>query len=566
MSRKRGPTTQQLKVDFRNYLWYIWRFLGLPDPTPVQYDIAEYLQHGPDRCIIWGYRGVGKSWITSAFVTWLLWRDPQEKILVVSASKDRSDAFSTFTKRLIYEVPLLQHLKPRPDQRTSNVAFDVGPATPDHSPSVKSVGIFGQLTGSRANYIIPDDVEVANNSLTQTMRDRLQEAVKEFEAILKPGGRICYLGTPQTEMSVYLALAERGYEVRIWPARYPKPKLLEAYQGRLAPKLVQDLKQNPSLAQSPHSDRYGQPTDPKRFDELELKTREAVYGRSGFALQFMLDPSVSDADRYPLKLRDLMVFGTSPDMSPVKFAWGSGPDQELGLQAIGLAGDRLYRPAFVSEHWDEYQGATMHIDPSGRGKDETAYVVLKYINGFLVVRRLGGFLGGYEDDVLKQLANIAKAEKVTDVYVEDNFGGGMFAKLLEPVLIQVGHPATVHSERAPSKQKELRIIDTLEPVMTQHRLVVDEGILQDDLRHLDDPKYTFSYQLTRLTRDRGALPQDDRVDVLAAGVAHWTEQMNRDVYGAEEQHLERLREQELRKFMESVLGRPPATPNWTDVL
>jgi len=197
-------------ADFRNFLFLVWKHLNLPVPTEVQYDIAHYLQYGPKRCIIEAFRGVGKSWVTSAFVCWLLYRNPQLNIMVVSASKDRASAFSTFTKRLIHEMPILQHLIPDRNKgcRDSNEAFDVAPAGASHSPSVKSVGITGQLTGSRADIIIADDIEVPKNAETQTMRDKLAEAVKEFDAVLKPHdkARIIYLGTPQTEQSLYLSL------------------------------------------------------------------------------------------------------------------------------------------------------------------------------------------------------------------------------------------------------------------------------------------------------------------------------------------------------------------------
>ena len=162
-----------IKDDFRNFLYLAWKHLALPDPTPIQYDIAEYLQSGPKRLIIQAFRGVGKSWITSAFVVWKLLCDPQLKFLVVSASKQRSDDFSTFTKRIIHEMPILQHLRAREDQRSSNVAFDVAPSRASHAPSVKSVGITGQIVGSRAHIIVADDVEVLSNALTQVMRDKL---------------------------------------------------------------------------------------------------------------------------------------------------------------------------------------------------------------------------------------------------------------------------------------------------------------------------------------------------------------------------------------------------------
>ena len=222
-------------ADFRNFLWICWKHLNLPSPTPVQYDIANFVDSDIRRLCVQAFRGVGKSWITSAYVCHQLMLNPDKNILVVSASKTRADDFSTFTLRLIHEVPILQHLRPREGQRQSKISFDVGPAKASHAPSVKSLGITGQLTGSRADLVVADDVESANNSQTQLMRDKLSETIKEFDAIIKPGGRILFLGTPQTEMSIYSALESRGYITRIWPARYPSGRLLEAYGARLAP-------------------------------------------------------------------------------------------------------------------------------------------------------------------------------------------------------------------------------------------------------------------------------------------------------------------------------------------
>ena len=100
------PLPEKLQ-DFRYFLIVTWRHLNLPDPTPVQLDIAEYLQYGARRKIIQGFRGVGKSWITSTYVVWRLRMNPQLKFLVVSASKDRADNFTTFTMRLINELSLI---------------------------------------------------------------------------------------------------------------------------------------------------------------------------------------------------------------------------------------------------------------------------------------------------------------------------------------------------------------------------------------------------------------------------------------------------------------------------
>lgn len=528
--------------DFRNFLYLVWQHLCLPAPTALQYDIAKYLQHGPRRCMIEAFRGVGKSWVTAAFVCWLLLRDPQFNILVVSASKDRADQFSTFTKRLIGEMEILAHLRANSGQRDSNIAFDVGPARASHSPSVKSVGITGQLTGSRADVIIADDVETPNNAITQTLRDQLAERVKEFDAVLKPGGRIIYLGTPQTEMSLYNRLPERGYELRVWPARIPaKP---DHYLGRLAPFIYAMIERGAT---------EGTPTDPVRFNALDLQEREASYGRSGFALQFMLDTTLSDAGRYPLKLSDLIVMALDPRTAPAKLTWCNDPERVIeDLPNVGLTGDRLYRPMWVANEMADYTGCVMAVDPSGRGKDETAYAIVKILHGNLYLVAAGGFTDGYGEATLRALAVLAKTHAVNHVVVEPNFGDGMFCQLLKPVMAKY-HLCAVEEGPRHSEQKERRIADTLEPLMNSHRLIVDAKLLKSDSESGEAKRQLF-YQLTRLTRDRGALGCDDRLDALAIACAYWVDQMSRDTDQALADHREALLDDALVKFMNNVVG------------
>lgn len=540
---------ERLRGDFKNFLYVVWKRLGLPSPTKVQYEIADWLQHGPRRKIVEAFRGVGKSWTTSAYVLWRLDRDPDEKFLVVSASKARSDDFTTFTKRLINEIDFLNYLKAKEGQRDSMVAFDVGPAKPAHAPSVKSVGIFGQLTGSRATEVIADDVEVPNNSMTQDMRDKLLKTCLEFEAIIVPDiGRITYLGTPQTEESIYNKLRERGYVARIWPARYPSPEKIVVYGDSLAPSIVEAVEKNPSLA--------GKPTDPERFSEIDLIEREAAYGRSGFALQFMLDTSLSDADRYPLKLADLLIMHLDPEKAPVSLTWSSAPEFQIKeLPNVGFTGDRFYRPWRIDDQWAPYEGSVMAIDPSGRGADELAYAVVKQLHGYLFVTAVGGLKGGYEDHNLVKLAQIAREQKVNYVVYEANFGDGMFGKIFAPILARYW-PCTIEEVKH-SVQKEKRIIDTLEPVMNRHRLVIDYRCVEQDIKETkDDPNYSLFYQMTRITRERGALKHDDRLDALAIAVNYWVEAMARDEKIALQDYRDKLLEAELETFMAYVVGRP----------
>ena len=534
--------------DFRNFTYLVWQHLGLPEPTPVQYDIANYLQDSPKRCIIEAFRGVGKSYITAAYVVHQLLLDPQLKFMVVSASKARADDFSTFTQRIITELPICQHLVAREGQRWSKIAFDVAPAKASGSPSVKSVGVTGQLTGSRADIIIADDVEVPNNSMTHMMREKLGETVKEFDAVLKPDGKIIYLGTPQNEMSLYNVLLARGYEMRVWPARYPTLERSEkAYGGRLAPLLYDTLQKEGNAV-------YGLPTDAKRFDDEDLLERELSYGRSGFALQFMLDTSLSDANKYPLKLSDLLVMSCDKDTAPEKVVYGiMKPVSDV--PNVGLSGDKFYAPEDTIGRAN-YTGSVLAIDPSGRGSDETAYAVVKMLNGFLYVVDAGGVEGGYSDSTLQHLTDLAKIHSVNMVLIESNFGDGMFTELLKPYMTKT-YPCTMEEVRH-NTQKESRIIDTLEPVMNQHRLVVDPKVIQkdyDSVQHMPPDKgikYMLTYQMTRITKVRGALAHDDRLDVLAMAVQYWVDQMAADADSEIQVRKDELLDAELDKFMSNL--------------
>ena len=550
-------TQSQLRMfnSFPLFLFAIWRHLKLPKPTWVQLSIAAWLAHGPRRRICEAFRGVGKSWITAAYVLWLLYRDPNHRILVVSASQRRADAFSVFCKRLIIEVDFLKFLEPSGEGRASNIEFDVGPAEADQSPSVKSVGITGQLAGSRAMTIIADDVEVPKNSYTELGRERLSEAVKEFDAVLKPGGEVVYLGTPQTEQSLYNVLLERGYVARIWPSEFidgVDPETGEdIYRGMLAPDIRQTLEDNPELK--------GTTTEPERFSDIDLAERRLSYGPSGYELQFLLNTTLTDALRYPLKQSDFIVMDLDPQIAPVQVTWASGPEQRIeGYANVGLNGDRFHAPMYVSkDEWLKYEGKVLFIDPSGRGSDETAYAVTGSLNGFVYVLDWGGIEGGYEDPAMQAIVALAKKWKVDGVYLEDNFGDGMFTSLLRPHMQdkETGHPCHIEEYHS-TGQKELRIIDKLEPPLAQHRIVLNKAVIEKNTRFHEGTGAAKSglYQLTHLTKDRNSLKHDDRVEVLAEAVGHWTQSVVRDAQKAESIAREKAREQALKDFVAESKG------------
>jgi hypothetical protein len=498
------------------------------------------------RKIIEAFRGVGKSYIAYAFVCWKLWKDPDLKFLIVSASKNRADNFSVTCQQFIDIIPFLSHLKPNGrDVVWTKVKWTVGPAKPSGSPSVMSVGIDSNFTGSRADYIIADDVESDKNSWTVDQREKTIKQVAEFEAIKKGDegkgnqSQIIYLGTPQCEESLYNYLSEAGYVTRIWPGRYPKLDKVGDYKGRLCPILEDELNADESLEWLP--------TDPGRFTDADLDERELLYGKAGFFLQFMLDTELSDVERYPLRTADLIVYQPPATKAPCQMSHAKTKELQLrDLPRVGFSADRWYKPMFVDNEYLPFEGSILAVDPSGRGTDETGYVVIKSLMGYLYVTRAGGLEGGYDEDtVLKPLSMIAKEEKVQKVIIEANFGDGMFMHLWKPILNSI-YPCSMEEVRH-SIQKERRIIDTLEPIMARHRLVVTPEVIEHDYKtsfNAVDTKgkakspYSLFYQMTRLTNERGAIIHDDRLDALSIGVAYFTERLSRDA----DKEIKKLRE------------------------
>ena len=544
-----------LQQDFKLFLQALWAELGLPSPTRAQYAIADYLQNGPKRLQVQAFRGVGKSWITGAFVLWTLFNDPERKVMIISASKERADNMSIFLQKLIIDTPWLKHLQPKSDDsRWSRISFDVN-CSPHQAPSVKSVGITGQLTGSRADLMILDDIEVPGNSLTEFMREKLLQLCTEAESILTPksDSRIMYLGTPQTTFTIYRRLAERNYRPFVWPSRYPRPDKLSKYEGILAPEIQEDLDMGAE---------EWTPTD-DRFTDEDLIEREASMGRSNFMLQFQLDTTLSDAQKFPLKMADLIVTSVNPTTAPENIVWCSDPSKVIrDAPTVGLPGDYFYSPMQLVGEWSSYDETICSVDPSGRGTDETAAAFLSQRNGLIYLHEMSAYRDGYSDSTLLDILAKCRTYGVTSLVIETNFGDGIVGELFKKHLINTKQNIHIEEVRA-NVRKEDRIIDSLEPVLNQHRLIVDRGVIDwDYASNKDSPAeerllYMLFYQMSRMCRDKRAVKHDDRLDCLAQGVKYFT-----DALSISAQDQIRLRKnEEWNNMLEEFLDNPQASAN-----
>lgn len=534
--------------------------------TPVQAQIVEYLENPTGqhkkRRICAAFRGAGKSTLTAIQIIKWLDDNPDRKVLVLSASMGRAEDMTTWILKTITDLPWLSHLKPNfREGRYSKSSFDVGACQfIEQSPSVKARGITGQIAGSRADKIIADDVETPATVLTQVQRLKLRNILNELEAILKPGedSEIIYLGTLHSATdSIYWTLArEQSYQMRMFPARVPDD--VGPYGTCLAP-----------IIQKQVGMRTGKATD-TRFTDTELKEREASMSVLQWKLQYMLDATLSDIERYPLRCRDLIVMALS-NFVPEIVMYGRGNHLKImDLPCAGMAHDAyFYRPELTEGSKPSKNVPTvMAIDPSGGGKDEFAWAVVKAYNGNYFLTECDGRIGGVDETLWQRLAATAKLHGVNEIIVETNFGGSaankqdsIYAQLLKPFLVAANHPCVVTSIRH-NKQKELRIIDTLAPVLQTHRMVVDiEVIAKDNERSTQakdeqDISYSLIYQLTRITHERNSLLHDDKLDVLAMAVAYFVEQAAQDQVKMNERHQDEYMLAQFEDWKGQVLLTP----------
>lgn len=496
-------------LDFRNFLYVALKHLGLGEPTRLQYAMAYRLQYGPESFQLQAGRGAGKSVLTSIFATWLILRDPNTVVMVLSATGNKATEFISMTRNCMNVVPECAHLIPGPNTKDSAFGFNVEARTSiGQDMSVYARGISSQITGSHSDWVIMDDVEIEGNANTADAREKLLQKAWEIEQIRNVGGGIRILGTPQSAESIYKKMRE-AYVCHKFPAVMPDPDIPGQIQD--CDEFITELR-NEGLG-------IGRATQPERFDDELLASRLLKVGPTLFSLHYNLDTSLADKDKFPLRLADLIVIDLDKEIHPEKIVWSGKPSK--AYPSYGLQGDVITEPMFVSTDYKPYAQTIMTIDPAGRGKDETACIVASGGNGYIFIHEVIGFEGGYELPFLKKIAKIINEyPSLNMVRYEENFGDGMFGNLLRPVIgemciQQVGIEGyRVHG------MKEERIIKSLEPTMGAHRLVFSpRAIKQEETQR----------QITRLYHERGALAHDDRVDALAATVQYFEDSLGVDV-------------------------------------
>ena len=228
----------------------MWNRMQKQTTPRVHMKMAHWLQArwtaGDRRLLLMAFRSCGKSTVLGLFAAWLLWRHPALRILVLAADGALAAKMVRNTKRIIERHPLTADLRPAcADQWAAN-RFTINRSAELRDPSMIAFGIESNITGSRADVILCDDVEVPNTCDTAEKRENMRERLAELSFVLAPGGTQLYMGTPHTFDTIYATKKSKtqdisdpfleGYlELHIpivnrkgesaWPERFPPPQI-----------------------------------------------------------------------------------------------------------------------------------------------------------------------------------------------------------------------------------------------------------------------------------------------------------------------------------------------------
>jgi hypothetical protein len=169
---------------------------------------------------------------------------------------------------------------------------------------------------------------------------------------------------------------------------------------------------------------------------------------------------------------------------------------------------------------------------------------------------------GYSDSTLLDILKGCKKYNATTLLIETNFGDGMIGELFKKHIQQTKQSLHIEEVRA-NVRKEDRIIDSLEPVLNQHRLIVDRKVIEWDFKSNPDAApeerllYMLFYQMSRMCREKGAVRHDDRLDCLSQGVKYFTDALSISAY----EQMKLSKQDDWNDIMQAYLDDPQQATN-----
>jgi hypothetical protein len=425
------------QYDFALFL-SLWNTLQGHTTPRIHFMIANWLQgcwaRGEKRLLLLAFRASGKSTIIALFSAWLLCRDPDFRILVLSAEASLSSKMVRNIRKIIERHPLTCSLVPKnPDQWASS-QFTVNRNRISRDPSVMARGLTANVTGARADMIICDDVEVPNTCDTPDKREDLRERLAENDFILTPGGAILYIGTPHHWDSIYADEPRR---------EMGREEIFLKDYGRLI---------------VPFLNEEGQSAWPERYGPADVERLQRQAGPARFSAQMMLQPvNILEGRLNPALLRR---YEGEPVYSEAQ------KQIQLTLNGIRMTScSAWWDPAFGAGSGDSSVLAILY------GDEEGDY----YLHRIFYLRHDPAISDEEATSQCRQVARIAREFYVPSVTVETNGIGKFLPAILRREMAGEKVPcATV--ETTARIAKDIRILEGFDAVLAARALHVHGSV------------------------------------------------------------------------------------------
>jgi hypothetical protein len=455
----------------------LWNAREQRQTPKMHFDIATWLEQAwiksDTRLLLMAFRSSGKSTLAGLFAAWLLYRNPDLRILVLAADYMLASKMVQQVKKIIETHPLTSHLKPEKPDEWARTRFTVNRKQKLRDPSMLARGVTSNITGSRADIIIYDDVEVPKTSETQEKREALRERLMESGYVLTPDGTQLYIGTPHTYYSIY------ADKVRL--ENDEETIFLDGFKRFSIPLF----------------NEKGDSAWPEKYTPLIIEKMAAQNGPNKFASQMML--------------KAVNIVNARLDSSLLKI-YNEELDYTKELQALYIGQKKMIS---ASGWWDpsfgSVEGDNSVLAAAFAGEDGNFYI--HHVEYIKVQNKSEEAI-----DQCRQIAHLARKLYLPSLTVESNGLGRFLPNLLRNEMAKAKAPCAV-TEFFNAKPKDLRILEAFDALLAAGKIHVHKSVLQTP--------FITEMQEWRPGRKRG---HDDGLDAVAGTLSQQPVRIKR-IYG-----------------------------------
>ena len=466
------------EADFKLFI-VLWNQMQQQTTPQIHINMANWLERawktGKKHLLLQAFRSSGKSTIAGLFCAWLLYRHSDLRILVIAADEILAGKMVRNVKRIIERHPLTQKMKPNNADQWASDRFTIRRNMELRDPSMLARGITSNITGSRADIIICDDVEVPNTCDSAEKREDLRERLSELSFVLVPDGTQFYIGTPHNYFTIY--------------ADQPRKEIDEDQPF---------LKGFHSL-RIPIMNERGASAWEEKYNPFKITQMKERSGPNKFASQMMLRP-VNIAEGY-LDIEKLRFY--KHDLIYAK---------EINTLFIGskkiVSASGWWDPSFGSNRGDKSVLACLFTDEDGdHYLHHLEYITLPEFK--------------VDDEAAwqsRRVVQIAKKLMMPSITIETNGIGQFLPAILRNELARAHVPTSVQ-KFANTRPKHIRITEAFDAILASRKLHVHEDVMQTP--------FMSEMREWRPNRTKG---HDDGLDAVAGALAQEPIRLKR-IYG-----------------------------------